>query len=273
MLTVSDHRDAAASRVAQLVEEVDLLDPLAELLLVGGDVIEQLGIGNDDEPPFLRRDADRVDVAEPAEVVQLRVVVVQDVEVREALTFRHEPADRVRDLERRVVGGDRRRRLAGPRLLLQRHYDLRPLGSCRIGAERSVDRSPLQLPYTHQTHPTVPLFPRERFTVAPVDWAVYAALIVAGLAVVAAAAFVVIRSLQAWRDFKRFRRQLGHELDHLADAGERTAAAAERATDSADLSASVGRLQRSLGRLAVFRSALADATGTVTRFTALYPRK
>jgi len=109
--------------------------------------------------------------------------------------------------------------------------------------------------------------------VAPVDWAVYAALIVAGLAVVAAAAFVVIRSLQAWRDFKRFRRQLGHELDHLADAGERTAAAAERATDSADLSASVGRLQRSLGRLAVFRSALADATGTVTRFTALYPRK
>jgi Flp pilus assembly protein TadB len=109
--------------------------------------------------------------------------------------------------------------------------------------------------------------------VAPVDWAVYAALIVAGLAVAAAAAFVVVRSLRAWRDFKRFRRQLGRELDHLADAGERTAEAAERAADSAELTASVGRLRGSLGRLAVLRSALDEATGTVTRFTALYPRK
>lgn len=101
----------------------------------------------------------------------------------------------------------------------------------------------------------------------------YAALIAAGLAVVAAAVFVVIRSLQAWRDFKRFRRQLGRELGHLSDAGERTAATAERATDSAELSASVGRLRSSLARLAILRSALDEATGTVTRFTALYPRK
>ena len=107
----------------------------------------------------------------------------------------------------------------------------------------------------------------------PVDWAVYAALIAAGLAVVAAAAFVVVRSLQAWRDFKRFRRQLGRELGHLSDAGERTAAAAERVGDSAELNASIGRLRRSLGRLALLRSALDEATGTVTRFTALYPRK
>jgi hypothetical protein len=106
-----------------------------------------------------------------------------------------------------------------------------------------------------------------------VDWAVYAALIAAGLAVVAAAAFVVVRSLQAWRDFKRFRRQLTRELGHLADAGERTAEAAERATDAAELTASVGRLRGSLARLAVLRSALDEATGTVTRFTALYPRK
>jgi uncharacterized protein YjiS (DUF1127 family) len=109
--------------------------------------------------------------------------------------------------------------------------------------------------------------------VAPVDWAVYAALIVGGLAVAAAAVLVVVRSLRAWRDFKRFRRQLGRELDHLADAGERTAEAAERATDSAELTASVGRLRGSLGRLAVLRAALDEATGTVTRFTALYPRK
>jgi hypothetical protein len=109
--------------------------------------------------------------------------------------------------------------------------------------------------------------------VPPVDWAVYAALIAAGLAVVAAAVFVVVRSLQAWRDFKRFRRQLGRELGQLADAGERAASAAERAGDSAELTASVGRLRGSLGRLAILRSALDEATGTVTRFTALYPRK
>jgi HAMP domain-containing protein len=84
---------------------------------------------------------------------------------------------------------------------------------------------------------------------------------------------VVVRSLRAWRDFKRFRRQLGRELDQLAAAGERTAASAERATESEELAASIGRLRRSLGRLAVLRSALDEATGTVTRFTALYPRK
>ena len=108
---------------------------------------------------------------------------------------------------------------------------------------------------------------------APVDWAVYAALIAAGVAVVTAAMLVVVRSLRAWRDFKRFRRQLGRELDHLADAGERTAQAAERATDSEALTASAGRLRHSLARLALLRSALDEATGTVTRFTALYPRK
>ncbi|HEY2371246.1 MAG TPA: hypothetical protein VGH82_01730 [Gaiellaceae bacterium] len=105
------------------------------------------------------------------------------------------------------------------------------------------------------------------------DWAVYAALIAGGLAIVAAAAVVVVRALRAWRDFKRFRRQLGRELDSLADAGERTAQAADHATQSEELTASVGRLRRSLGRLAVLRSALDEATGTVTRFTALYPRK
>jgi hypothetical protein len=109
--------------------------------------------------------------------------------------------------------------------------------------------------------------------VPPVDWAVYGALIAAGLAVVTAVVFVIVRSLRAWRDFKRFRRQLGRELDQLSAAGERTAEAAELATDSAALAASAGRLRRSLGRLAILRSALDEATGTVTRFTALYPRK
>jgi hypothetical protein len=106
-----------------------------------------------------------------------------------------------------------------------------------------------------------------------VDWAVYGALIVAALVVVAATVFVVVRSLQAWRNFKRFRRHLGRELDELSAAGERTAEAAERASDSVELTASTGRLRRSLVRLAILRSALDEATGTVTRVAALYPRK
>jgi HAMP domain-containing protein len=115
--------------------------------------------------------------------------------------------------------------------------------------------------------------PAGRVYSARVDWAVYGALIAAALAVVAAAVFVAVRSLQAWRDFKRFRRQLGRELDQLATASERTAVAAERATESAELAASVGRLRGSLARLAILRAAVDEATGTVTRFTALYPRK
>src|SRR5689334_22786942 len=105
VLAVADDRDAAAARVAQLVEEVDVLDPLGELLLVPGHLIEEFGVGDDDETPLLCRDADRVDVPEPAVVVELRVVVVQDVEVRESLAVRHQPADGVRDLDRRGVAG------------------------------------------------------------------------------------------------------------------------------------------------------------------------
>jgi antirestriction protein ArdC len=106
-----------------------------------------------------------------------------------------------------------------------------------------------------------------------VDWAVYGALITGALAVVAAAAFVVVRALRAWRDFKRFRRQLAHELEELAAAGERTAAAAERATDSAELASSLARLRVALARFAVLRSAVDEATDAFAGFTALYPRK
>ena len=105
------------------------------------------------------------------------------------------------------------------------------------------------------------------------DWAVYSALIVGALAMLGAAAFVVVRSLQAWRDFKRFRRHLARELDALAEAGERTAEAAERATDSAELTASLARLRLTLTRFAVLREALDEVTDSVTRVTAVYPRK
>ena len=106
---VADHRQAAAPGVGQLGEEVDLLHPLAEPLFVPRHLVQEIRVRDHDEPPLPGRDPDRVDVAEPAVVVELGVVVVQDVEVREPLAPRHQPADRVRDLGRRSAcprGGD-----------------------------------------------------------------------------------------------------------------------------------------------------------------------
>ena len=100
VLAVADHRETAAAGVGELGEEVDLLHPLAEPLLVRRHLVEQFGVRDHDQPPLLGRDPHRVDVAEPAVVVELGVVVVQDVEVREPLAPRHQPAHRVRDLER-----------------------------------------------------------------------------------------------------------------------------------------------------------------------------
>src|SRR2546430_15015357 len=65
---VADHRQAAAPGVGELGEEVDLLYPLAELFLVGRHLVEEFGVRDHDEPPLPGRDADRVDVAEPAAV-------------------------------------------------------------------------------------------------------------------------------------------------------------------------------------------------------------
>ncbi len=111
MLAVADDRNAAAAGVAQLGEEVDLLDTLAVLPLVRRHFVEQLRVRNDDEPPLLCRDPNRVDMPEPAVVLELRVIVIQDVKVREPLTLRHKPANRVRDIERAVASirrcGDR----------------------------------------------------------------------------------------------------------------------------------------------------------------------
>src|SRR5262249_44927059 len=64
MLAVTDPRDPAAASVTQLGEKVDLLDTLAELLLVRRHLVEQLGVRDDDQPPLLGRDPDRVDVPE-----------------------------------------------------------------------------------------------------------------------------------------------------------------------------------------------------------------
>ena len=46
------------------------------------------------------------------------------------------------------------------------------------------------------------------------DWTIYGALILGGIAVLAAAAFLVVRVLQGWRTLKRFRRHLARVLIH-----------------------------------------------------------
>jgi hypothetical protein len=109
--------------------------------------------------------------------------------------------------------------------------------------------------------------------VIPVDWAIWTALLVGGLAVLSALGYLGVRVLQWWRTFKRFRRHLGKELERLADAGERTAEAAARATDTTELGRSLGRLRVTLARFAVLREALDEATGAVGRLAAVYPRK
>ena len=104
-------------------------------------------------------------------------------------------------------------------------------------------------------------------------WTVWTALLVGGLAVLAALGFLGVRLLQGWRTFKRFRRHLGKALDGLADALERTSAATARASDRTRLDEALGRLRVTLARVAILREALEEATGLVGRVTVFYPRK
>ena len=100
-------------------------------------------------------------------------------------------------------------------------------------------------------------------------WAIWAALIVAVLTVLAALVFLAVRLLQGWRTFKRFRRHLGKDFDKLADAVERTTAAAERASDTRRLDESLGHLRATLAALAIVRDAYDEATGGVRRLYSL----
>lgn len=99
VVAVRHDRDAAAARSPELVEEVDLLDPLAELLLVAGDLVQEDGVGDHDDPPLLGGNTDGVDVTEAPPELELLVVVVDHAVVGVALPVRDEPADRVGDLE------------------------------------------------------------------------------------------------------------------------------------------------------------------------------
>jgi uncharacterized membrane protein YcjF (UPF0283 family) len=111
-------------------------------------------------------------------------------------------------------------------------------------------------------------------TIGPVwDWAIYGALIVGALAVVAAAVFLVVHVLQGWRALKRLRRHVARELMRLADLGEVTADKAGAATDTAELERSLGRLRVDLARVAVLRAAIDEARGTFDRVAWVIPRK
>jgi hypothetical protein len=105
------------------------------------------------------------------------------------------------------------------------------------------------------------------------DWAVWGALIVAGLAGIAALALLVVRALAAWRDFKNTRRHVVGGLEEVAARGEATADKLTTAGDRAELQESLGRLRISLAQLAVLRDALGEAQDAFGRVTALVPGK
>ena len=106
------------------------------------------------------------------------------------------------------------------------------------------------------------------------DWAIWAALVVAALAVTAALVLLVVRALTAWRHAKDTSRDVVRRLDDFsrkaALVSERLAAANETTTE---LQGSLDRLRVSLAQLAVLRAALDEVDGTVTRVAAYLPRK
>jgi hypothetical protein len=104
------------------------------------------------------------------------------------------------------------------------------------------------------------------------DWAIYGALFLGGLSSAAAAAFLVVRGLRAWRDLKRFQRHLGKELDRLAGLGEQTVQKLETAADTHELNESLSRLRRTLARFAVLRASLDESLDAFRRLTAVFPR-
>jgi hypothetical protein len=106
-----------------------------------------------------------------------------------------------------------------------------------------------------------------------VDWTIYGALILGGIAVLAAAAFLVVRVLQGWRTLKRFRRHLARGLNDLADKAERTGELVERISDQRELQDTLSRLRVTLTKFNVLRAAVDEASESLTRVASVYPRK
>jgi predicted nuclease with TOPRIM domain len=105
------------------------------------------------------------------------------------------------------------------------------------------------------------------------DWAIWGALAVGGLAVLAALVLLGMRALQAWREFKRVRRNLLGQLDSLAAAGDRVAEKTAAFGESEELQASVGRLRQSLAQLALLREAVDEVRSPIRIASAFAPRR
>ena len=110
-------------------------------------------------------------------------------------------------------------------------------------------------------------------TIVHVDWAIDGALVFGGIAVTAAAAFLVVRLLQGWRTLKRFRRHLARGLNDLADKAEHTGELVERISDQRELQDTLARLRVSLAKLNVLRAAVDEVSDSLTRVASVYPRK
>lgn len=104
------------------------------------------------------------------------------------------------------------------------------------------------------------------------DWAIYGTLIAGFIAIVTGLGYLVVRILDTWRVFKRFRRRLGKELDRVTQLAD---AAADRAarSDQQRLEVSLVRLRGALAQLAVLRGALDEVGETFGRVAVVYPRK
>ena len=91
------------------------------------------------------------------------------------------------------------------------------------------------------------------------DWAIWGALVFAGLAGIGAFALLAARARQTWRGVRDTRRDVVHRLSELARKAEATAETTGVAGDSAELQGSVGRLRVSIARLEILRTALDQA--------------
>ena len=97
------------------------------------------------------------------------------------------------------------------------------------------------------------------------DWLVYGALIAGVLAFVAAAVFLLVRVLQAWRSFKRLRRHVFRDLDRVLEKTERTLDTVTAVSDTSRLDAAVASLRLSLAEVALLREAIGEATALIPR--------
>jgi hypothetical protein len=93
------------------------------------------------------------------------------------------------------------------------------------------------------------------------------------VAILAAAAYLAVRSLQGWRQWKRTRRHLAKSLALLAATADRTGEIVERVSDQRELEAALAHLRLTLRSFDVLREAIGEVTDSFGRVAAVYPRK